>query len=254
MALPDGGVLVVGSGRSGTQIADALNRAGRTVHLSVGRAPRPPRRYRGADMFAWADRVGMFRRPVDEFDDPHERFAPNPHLSGRDGGRAMNLHRLAREGVRPLGRLAGAEGTRVHFEHDLHDSLSRIDAGVEQPLSDTDAFIERQELDAPAPDRSDPLRGGYDVQAPTELDLEEEEGISSVVWATGYAFDFGFVDAPILDDAGYPVQRRGVTDVPGLYFVGRHWLHTLASDLLNGIAADAEHGAGALDQELSARS
>jgi putative flavoprotein involved in K+ transport len=251
-ALPDGGVLVVGSGQSGTQIADELNRAGRAVHLAVGRAPRLPRRYRGADMFVWADRVGMFRRPVDKLDDPRERFAPNPHVSGRDGGRDINLHRLARDGVRLLGRFAGAEGTRVRFEDDLHDSLSRIDAGVEQLLSDIDAFIDQQGLDAPAAEASGTLRDGYDVDPPTELDLEEE-GISSVVWATGYAFDFGFVDAAILDDVGYPVQRRGVTDVPGLYFVGLHWLHTLASGLLYGVAADAEHVADALDRELSAR-
>lgn len=251
-ALPDGAVLVVGSGQSGTQIADELNRAGRTVHLAVGGAPRLPRRYRGADLFVWADRVGMFRRPVDRLDDPRERFAPNPHVSGRDGGRDMNLHRLARDGVRLVGRFAGAAGTRARFENDLHDSLARIDADVEQLLRDIDAFIDQQGLDAPAAEPSETLRDGYDVDPPTELDLEAE-GIATVVWATGYAFDFGFVEAPILDDDGYPVQRRGVTDVPGLYFVGLHWLHTLASGLLYGVAADAEHVADALDEELRAR-
>lgn len=251
-ALPEGAVLVVGSGQSGTQIADELRRAGRTVYLAVGRAPCIPRRYRGADLFVWADRVGMFRRTVDQLDDPRERFAPNPQISGRDGGRDMNLHRLARDGVRLLGRFAGADGGRVRFEDDLHDSLAQIDQGVEKLLSDIDSFIEHQGLEAPVPERGEPLRDGYDVDPPSELDLAQQ-GIASIVWATGYRFDFRFVEAPILDDAGYPVQRRGVTDVPGLYFVGLHWLHTIASGLFYGVAADAEHVADALDRELRAR-
>src|SRR6056297_2094924 len=112
-ALPEGAVLVVGSGQSGTQIARELNDAGRRVYLSVGGAPRLPRRYRGADLFVWVDRLGMFRRTVDALDDPSERFSPNPHVSGREGGRDVNLHAFARDGVRLLGRFRGARDGRA---------------------------------------------------------------------------------------------------------------------------------------------
>src|SRR6056297_3537463 len=217
-ALPEGAVLVVGSGQSGTQIARELNEAGRRVYLSVGGAPRLPRRYRGADLFVWADRLGMFRRTVDALDDPSERFSPNPHVSGREDGRAR-------------------------FAPDLHASLRTIDHGVDELLAGIDALIERDGLDAPPADHDPGPQDGYRQEETEELDLEAA-GIGSVVWATGYAWDFSWLDLPVLDDVGYPVQERGVAPVPGL-----HWLHTLASGLLYGVAADAEHVVAALDAE-----
>ena len=66
-------------------------------------------------------------------------------------------------------------------------------------------------------------------------------GITSVIWATGYRFDFGLVKVPVLDEDGYPIQTRGVTRYPGLYFVGLPWLHTGKSGLVSGVGDDAAH-------------
>jgi len=247
-ALPDGAVLVVGSGQSGTQIARELNDGGRRVFLSVGGAPRLPRRYRGADLFAWADRLGLFRRTVDALDDPSERFSPNPHVSGREGGRDVNLHAFARDGVRLLGRFRGARDGRARFAPDLHDSLRTIDQGVQELLAGIDALIEREGLDAPPADPDPGPQDGYRQEQTEELELEAA-GIGSVVWATGFAWEFSWLDLPVLDDVGYPSQERGVSPVPGLYFLGLHWLHTLASGLLYGVVDDAEHVVAALDAE-----
>ncbi|NBC96154.1 MAG: NAD(P)-binding domain-containing protein [Deinococcus-Thermus bacterium] len=249
--LPDGPVLVVGSGQSGTQIADELRRAGRPVALSVSRAGRIPRRYRGRDAFAWADLLGMFDRTVDQLDDPDERFAPNPAVSGRDGGREMNLHAFARDGIRLLGRFRGADRGRAVFADDLHERLRAVDQGVAELKAGVDRLIEARGLDAPAASDEPPLDHGFRQDPPTELELDAD-GIAAVVWATGYTWSFDWIDAPVRDRFGYPVQRRGISEIPGLAFVGLHWMHTLGSGLLFGVAADAEHVVNALEAQARA--
>lgn len=247
-ALPSGAVLVVGSGQSGTQIADELAQHGeRRTFLSVGGAPRFPRRYRGRDLFWWADRLGLLDQTVDDLDSPADRFAPNPQATGRDGGRTMNLHGLARDGVELLGRFEGVEGGTLRFAPDLHERLARIDEGAEKLERDLDTAVEKMGLDLPeASEDEDPtLRHGYDAPVRTALD-PEAEGIATIVWATGYDHDFSWVEPLPLDEWDYPVSRRGVTDVPGLYLLGLHWLHTRRSSLLSGVAADAEHVVGEL--------
>jgi putative flavoprotein involved in K+ transport len=249
--LPDGPVLVVGSGQSGTQIADELRRTGREVYLSVSRAGRVPRRYRGRDVFAWAELVGWLDRTVDRLDDPSERFAPNPAVSGRDGGLDMNLHALARDGVTLLGRYRGVEGGRVRFADDLHERLAQIDQEVARLKAGIDAFVEERELAVvPAPADAPPDHG-FHQDPPTELDLDEA-GIAAVLWATGYGWDFGWIDAPVRDRVGYPVQTRGISSVPGLAFLGLHWMHTLGSGLLYGVASDARHVVGRLEADARA--
>jgi putative flavoprotein involved in K+ transport len=240
--LPPGGVLVVGSGQSGCQIAEELVRAGRDVTLAAGGAISLPRRYRGRDLMFWAEKVGMFDRTVDELESPKERFAPNPQATGRDGGHDLGLHTLARDGVRLAGRFQGFRGRVARFAPDLHGTLVRGDEERARLLAAADQIIEVGGLDAPA---ADPAvvpgpRDGYEAPERTELDLDAE-GVRAVVWATGYTFDFGWIELPVLDDAGYPEQERGVTRFPGLYFAGLHWLHTLKSGLFYGVAEDARH-------------
>ena len=106
-AIPDGPVLVVGNGQSGSQIAEDLHLAGRTVHLSVGRAPRSPRRYRGKDVVDWLDRMGYYAMPISDHKDPRSvRAKTNHYLTGRDGGREIDLRQRAIEGMHLHGRLS----------------------------------------------------------------------------------------------------------------------------------------------------
>jgi len=244
--LPPGAVLVVGSGQSGCQITEELYESGREVYLSTSRVGRAPRRYRGKDFTWWLDNMGFVDRTVDQLDSPAERFDPNPHVTGKDGGHTLNLHQFALDGVTLLGRLEGARGPEVHAADDLHENLAAADKGATEMKKGVDTFIEKAGIDAPKEDEEE-LRAGYDAEVITELDLASA-GIRTIVWATGYAFDFsGLVKFPIWDEFGYPVQERGVTEVPGLYFLGLHWMHTIKSGLFAGIADDAAYVAEQID-------
>lgn len=237
-ALPPGAVLVVGSADSGCQIAEELCQSGRTVYLSTGGAPRFPRRYRGRDAVHWA--VALFgARTVDQLPSPKARFAPNPTVSGRDGGHTLNLHQFARDGIVLLGHTRGARADRIALAQDLKENLATADTAEAEFVGAIDALIARNGLDLPA-ERLPDLRDGYAVRDPMELDLATT-GITSVIWATGYTFDFSLVKLPVVDQDGYPVQRRGVSEYPGLYFVGLPWLHTFASGLIAGVGEDAAH-------------
>lgn len=243
-ALPPGAVLVVGSGQSGCQIAEELNRAGRRVYLCVGSGGRAPRRYRGKDVFDWLNRAGFFDRTADKLPSSAARFAANPQLTGRDGGHALNLHQFARDGVALLGRLRDAGGAIIKLAPDLHDNLARIDAFEEQVIRLIDDYVARAGLDAPE-ETIATLRDGYAVEPPAELDLRAA-GVGAVIWAMGYAFDFSLVRLPVVDGDGFPIQQRGATAFPGLYFLGLPWLHTQKSGLLLGVAEDAERVAAAI--------
>jgi putative flavoprotein involved in K+ transport len=244
-ALPPGGVLVVGSGQSGVQIAEELAEAGRKVYLSVGTAGRVPRRYRGSDVFRWlaalvtvGERYGVTMPSVDKLPHPGARSAGNPHLSGHHGGHEVNLRQLAASGMTLLGRIERVDGGRLHMAPDLSANLARADSFFGerlQPLFDT--YIERAGIDAPADDR-EPFT--FEPPEPAELDLDEE-GISTVIWTTGYRCDHAWIDLPIVDEYGFPRQQRGVSDVPGLYFLGLLWQHNQASATLFGPSQDARH-------------
>lgn len=243
-ALREGGVLVVGSGQSGVQIADELNRAGRHVVLAAGSAVSFPRSYRGKDLFWWADKVGLLDQTVDDLDSPDERFAANPQLVGTPEGRDLSLHHLARDGVTLAGRLEDARGTVVTFAGDLRSTLEQSDRVLAELKSNLQKAAAQLGLPAADGEPAAP-RDGYRATPPTQLDLEEA-GVSTVVWATGYAPDFGWIELPVLDAFGHPVHRRGVTRVPGLYFVGLHWLHRRKSALIYGVGEDARYVVEAL--------
>ena len=237
--LPDGAVLVVGSGQSGCQVVEDLLGAGREVHLCVGSAGRVPRRYRGRDILEWEDATGFFELPVDEHPKGHAiRFKPHPHLSGRDGGRTIDLRRLALDGVKLHGRLVDAEGTQVRFADDLAKSLDAIDKACREHLVEIDEYIAKNGIDAPE-SNLEPV-DWQPTAEPETLDLRQA-GIGSVIYGTGFHFDFGWIDMPVFDERGYPRYERGVTEVPGLYFVGLHWLHTMGSGLFYQVGRDAEY-------------
>ncbi len=242
--LPSGAVLVVGSGQSGVQLVEELRAAGRRVLLSVGTAGRVPRRYRGRDLFFWlrqlaerGDELGTPLPTVERLPDPRRRLAGNPHLSGHGGGHETDLRRMALEGTTLLGRLEAMDGERVRFADDLSRNLAAADRFFAERFAPLiDAFIARAGIGAPPDDRA-PF--DHEPTQERELDLARA-GVSTVLWTCGYSFDYGWIELPIFDALGFPRQRRGVTDVPGLYFIGSLWQHTQASATLVGLDLDAK--------------
>jgi putative flavoprotein involved in K+ transport len=237
--LPEGAVLVVGSAQSGTQTAEELYQSGRTVYLCTCSASRVPRRYRGRDIFSWLVDTGFTDRTVDKLPSPKARFAGNPHLSGKDGGRTINLHLFAREGVRLLGHLVDAEAGRIKLAADLMDNLARADKAEADIVAMIDQYIEKNGINAPEETLPE-HRDGYALEEITELDLKAD-GIKTIIWAMGYSFDYSLVKLPVTDEDGYPIHQRGVTRFPGLYFIGLSWLYKHKSPLLLGVGEDADY-------------
>lgn len=237
--LPEGSVLVVGSGQSGCQIAQELNESGRQVYLCTGSATRLPRRYRGKDTMWWLIKLGVVDQTVDELESPEERFEANPQFSGKDGGQDINLHQFAREGITLLGHLDNIQNGQAIMAPDLHDNLALADKAAAEFRKGVDKYVRKAGLDMPQESVDEP-QDGYEQEVITELDLENT-GINIVIWATGFDWDFSWIQLPIFDEYGYPIQQRGVTDYPGLYFLGLHWLHTIKSGLFLGVGEDAAH-------------
>ncbi len=251
--LPPGAVLVVGSGASGCQIVEDLLAAGRTVYFSVGRHRRYPRRYRGHDMFWWMERIGALDQTLEERPEARER--PNPLVTGVGGGHDIDLRDYAAAGVTLLGHLQAVTGSQLHLADDLETLLAAGDESVGVFTRTVDAYIARSSLTAPveAPPPVASLGGSAPVVSPApirELDLAAS-GIVAVVWATGFRRDFSWIDAPVFDERGEPIHRRGVTGCEGLYFLGLPWLHKLKSSVLCGVGDDAAHLADHIAYDLT---
>ena len=217
-ALPDGAVLVVGSGQTGLQLAEEMFEAGRRVFVAVGSAGRVPRRYRGRDFFSWIGDVmrhgaeyGITLPTADQLPDGRRKFAAMPALTGRHGGHDTNLRRYAVDGIELAGRLTGADGERMTFAGDLRTSLERADRFFDERFrAIIDTFVDRAGIDAPP---ADDAAFAYEPAEVGELDLRDA-GVSTVIWATGYALDYGWIDAPVVDELGYPRHARGVRPFP----------------------------------------
>ena len=234
--LPEGAVLVVGSGASGAQIAEELHRAGRGVFLSVGRHTRLPRRYRGYDLVRWLGEMGIDQTTT-------EQRGPSrllPVISGAYGGHTIDFRRFAADGITLLGRLAAARDGVIEIAPDLAESLANGDAVYTTFLDMVDAHIRRHGLDFPQePAARAMLPDPPCVTAPLrQLDLAAC-GINAVVWATGYGLDFRWIELPVLDAQGEPLHRNGITEIPGLYFLGLQWLSRMKSSFLSGVGDDA---------------
>jgi putative flavoprotein involved in K+ transport len=234
-----GAVLVVGSAQSGAQIAEELYESGRMVYLAVGRAGRTPRRYRGKDANWWFARMGHYDRKASELPSPRAKFAGKPHISGTKGGHTLNLHQFARDGVTLLGRLEGIENGIVKLGSDLHDNLAAADRAEAEFTKAVDAYVAATGMLAPK-ETLPVLWDGFDQKILSEIDLDTV-GITNVIWATGYAFDFSMIKLSVVDSDGFPIQTRGLSAFPGLFFVGLPWLHTAKSGLIFGVSEDARH-------------
>jgi len=234
--LPSGAVLVIGSGASGVQIAEELLRAGRQVYLSVGRHRRMPRRYRGRDLIWWLSALRLDRTPV-------EKRGPDrslPLITGAYGGHTLDFRQLAAQGVRLLGHLRAAHDDWLNFAPDLAASLAHGDAAYAGFLDLVDAHVERNRLNVPQEPsaRANSPDPGDLIEPLQALNLRAA-GIGSVIWATGYGFDLSWIDVPVLDARGQPLHRHGITNVPGMYFIGLQWLSKMISSFLSGVGDDA---------------
>ena len=248
--LPEGGVIVVGSGQSGCQIAEDLYLAGRKVHLVTGNAPRCARFYRGRDVVDWLSDIGQYDITVEHDGMTKKKHDTNHYLTGRDGGRDIDLRKFALEGMMLYGRMSGVAAGRMLFEPNLKanlDSADRVYNGINALI---DRHIAEKGIEAPAGSPYVPVwEPGAEI---VELDLKAE-GITSVIWATGFSPDWSFVGLPIFDGNAYPVHRRGVTVVDGVYVLGLPWLWTWGSGRFLSVGKDAEHVVGHLAARLSAQ-
>jgi putative flavoprotein involved in K+ transport len=250
-SLPEGEVLVVGTGQSGCQIAEDLLLAGRKVHLAVGNAPRCARRYRGKDVVEWLNRMGHYELPVDEHPSKQQvRDKTNHYVTGRDGGRDIDLRDFALRGVSLYGTFQDALGTTLHFAPDLARNLDAADTMYESINRSIDAYIEQRGLAAPPPTRY--VAPWAPARENTELDLSSAR-ITSVIWAIGFRTNFSWVDFPIFDAKGLPEHERGVTPVPGLYFLGLPWQYTWGSGRFCGVGHDATYLGKRIAEALASR-
>jgi putative flavoprotein involved in K+ transport len=236
--LRDGAVLVIGAGSSGAQIAEELMDSGRPVYLSVGPHNRPPRCYRERDFVWWLGVLGEWDAKAVGPGMEHVTIA----VSGAKGGHTVDFRNLAARGVTLLGSANRYLDGAMHFAPDLATNIARGDANYLSVLDAADAYVAQKGLGLPeepgareiAPDPpciTDPI---------SQLNLAAA-GITSIIWATGYALDFGWVKVDAFDDQGRPLHQRGVAAVPGLYFLGLAWLSRRASPFIWGVWHDAEY-------------
>jgi putative flavoprotein involved in K+ transport len=233
-ALPEGGVLIVGSGQTGCQLAEELHHAGRKVVLSCGHALWAPRRFGGHDLVWWLLESGFAHRTLADLPSPAARLLSNPLATGRDGGHDLHYRTLHEMGVELVDRFAGAEDGRAHFGPDVSATIAAGDALAAILKKWIDALCAKRGLPDPWT-----LPPPLVIDARSDIELERE-GIATVIWTTGYRPAFGWVHAPVFDDMGFPVQTEGRTSVDGLYFMGVHFQRKSQSATLYGVAEDAK--------------
>ncbi|MEP9392723.1 NAD(P)/FAD-dependent oxidoreductase [Gordonia sp. VNQ95] len=236
--LPDGAVLVVGAGSSGVQIADELRASGRSVYLAVGPHDRPPRSYRGRDFCWWLGVLGKWDAAAPPAGAEHVTIA----VSGAHGGHTVDFRGLAADGITLLGRAEGVTDGVMTFADDLRTNIEAGDANYLSMLDEADAYVARNGLDLPEEPEArvigpepacvtDPIRS---------LDLAAQ-GITSIVWATGFAYDYGWLQVDALDENGRPRHQRGISSEPGVYFLGLPWLSRRGSSFIWGVWHDAKY-------------
>jgi putative flavoprotein involved in K+ transport len=236
--LPDGAVLVVGAGSSGVQIADELQQSGRQVYLAVGPHDRPPRSYRGRDFCWWLGVLGKWEASAPPRGAEHVTIA----VSGAHGGNTIDFRALAASGITLLGMAGPCDDGIVSFASDLRTNIENGDANYLSMLDEADAYITRNGLDLPEEPQARILGPNPDCMTNPirELDLATT-GITSIVWATGFAFDHGWLQVDAFDDTGKPKHQRGISSEPGVYFLGLPWQSRRGSSFIWGVWHDAKY-------------
>ncbi|WP_312239726.1 NAD(P)/FAD-dependent oxidoreductase [Pantoea sp.] len=236
--LPEGGVLIVGAGSSGVQIADELQRAGKQVYLSVGPHDRPPRAYRNRDFCWWLGVLGLWDAAASQPGKEHVTIA----VSGARGGHTVDFRALAHQGVNLVGLTKSFADGVVEFQPDLADNIARGDDNYLSLLDAADAYIARNGLDLPEePEARHFLPDPACVTQPIlTLDMVEA-GITTIIWATGYVADYSWLNVDAFDDKGKPKHQRGVSSESGVYFLGLPWLSRRGSTFIWGVWHDAKY-------------
>jgi len=236
--LPEGGVLVVGAGSSGVQIADELQRAGREVYLSVGPHDRPPRAYRQRDFCWWLGVLGLWDAAASQPGKEHVTIA----VSGARGGHTVDFRALAQQGVKLVGLTEAFQGSKVTFLPDLAENIARGDENYLSLLDAADAYIARNGLDLPEePQARDFLAEPACVTDPIlQLDLTAA-GVKTIIWATGYKADYSWLQVDAFDENKKPKHQRGVSSEAGVYFLGLPWLSRRGSTFIWGVWHDAKY-------------
>lgn len=236
--LPAGAVLVVGAGSSGAQIADELLRTGRKVYLSIGPHDRPPRAYRGKDFVWWLGALGQWDAKTREPGMEHVTIS----VSGANGGHTVDFRRLAERGMVLMGRAGAYQNGVLSFAADLAKNVAAGDANYLSVLDSADAYVAKNNLDFPPEPEARQIGPDPDCVANPILSLDlARAGITSIVWATGFALDFKWLQVDAFDAQGRPDHDRGVSKVPGLYFLGLAWLSRRASPFIWGVWHDAAY-------------
>lgn len=236
--LPAGAVLVVGAGSSGVQIADELQRAGRQVYLSVGPHDRPPRSYRGRDFCWWLGVLGKWDLDTRGPGMEHVTIA----VSGAYGGQTIDFRRLASRGMILVGRTQDWKDGVMNFAGDLAKNIAGGDANLLALLDEADAFVAKNGIDLPLEPEARVI--GPDPDCLTnpirQLNLKEA-GITSIIWATGFDVDYSWMKVDSFDERGRPKHLRGVSAVPGIYFLGLPWQSRRGSSFIWGVWHDAKY-------------
>ncbi|GGK55961.1 flavin-containing monooxygenase [Amphritea balenae] len=237
--LPEGGVLVVGAGSSGVQIADELQRAGKQVHLSVGAHDRPPRSYRNRDFVWWLGVLGEWDAEAMKPGTEHVTIA----VTGAHGEKGtVDFRALAHQGITLVGLTEAFNNGTVSFKENLVENVNRGDKNYLDLLDAADAYIERNGLDLPEEPEARNMLPEPDCMTNPVLELNlAEAGITSIIWATGFAVDYSWLNVNAFDEAGKPAHQRGVSTEPGVYFVGLPWLSRRGSTFIWGVWHDAKH-------------
>ena len=235
--LPDGGVLVVGAGSSGAQIADELLRSGKSVYLSVGPHDLPPRSYRGRDFVWWLGVLGKWEAVTKDPGTEHITIA----VSGAHGGHTVDFRGLAERGISLLGRAQSFNNNVMYFAPDLTKNIAGGNAYTLSLLDQADDYVIRNGLNFPLePEAREVLPDPECVTNPIlEINLEEA-GINSIVWATGFDVDFSWLKVDALDENGRPKHERGISTESGIYFLGLPWQSRRGSAFIWGVWQDAK--------------
>lgn len=236
--LPDGSVLVVGGGASGSQIAEEMQGTGRKVYLSIGEHYRPPRSYRDRDYVWWLGVLGKWDEIKTDAKKKHVAFA----VSGYDGGKTIDFRRLGNNGVTVLGLTQSYENGKLTFANDLVDNILEGDRAYLDVLREADAYVERNGIDLPAEPEAWEMQPDPDCVSHPVLELDlKEAGITTIIWATGFKFDFSWLEVDAFHDNGTPFHKRGISAETGIYFLGLPELTNRASSFIYGCWYDAKY-------------
>lgn len=255
-ALPEGNVLVVGSAQSGCQIADDLAFTGRKIFLSTSMVGRVPRSYRGKDIHDWLLEMGFFDMRKDQINDEAMLNMKAPQLTGvGEMSKTISLQSLSKKGVCIIGKLKDATEDVLIFENNAAAHIKFADGFSMQVKKMIDDFIAKKQINTPgqAHDEEDlPDENASCAIALNSLDLQKEN-ITSIIWATGFTSNLGYLKLPVLDVKKEPLHKEGVGEMHGIYFLGFHWLRNRKSSLLCGICEDAAFVAGKIYSSVAGK-